>query len=198
MVALDVAERDARVHERPLEGEGAAEQEGHEVVAPEGLDVRHLVGEEAVLVDPVAREIRPEIGAGRRAHGLDRAHIRHLDERARARVALAEEQEVVGVVPGQDGHVGLNEAGAEAGRDAGEFAAADVGSDLSRMTRVDRHQGLRVSRYFTSGGRAWARDRGCRAPGASRRGARAASRPPPAGRCRGSSPRSPPRCGGSR
>src|SRR5712692_1673116 len=141
--ALDVTERDARVHERPLEGEGAAQQEGDEVIAPEGLDVRHLVGEDTVLVDPVARQVGPQVGARRRADRLGRAHIGHLDQRTRARVALAEEEEVVGVVPGQHGHVGLNEAGAEAGRDAGKLAASDIRADLSRVTGINRHHDLR-------------------------------------------------------
>src|SRR5437762_268983 len=84
--------RDARVEQRPLEGEGAPQQEGHEVVAPERGDVGDLVGERAVLVDAVPRQVRPEIGSGRDAGRLRRAHLGDLDERARPRVALAEEQ----------------------------------------------------------------------------------------------------------
>ena len=62
----------------------------------------------------------------------------------------------------------------------------------------DSNSGSVSALEFTSGGRAWARGRGCRARAASRRAARAASRRPPAWPCRGSSPRSRRRCAGSR
>jgi hypothetical protein len=137
-----VPQRNARIHQRPLEGERAAEQERDEVVAPEGLDVRDLVREHAVLVDPIARQVGAQVGARRDADRLGRAHVRHLDQRARAGVALAEEQEVVGVFLGQHGHVGLDEAGALARGDAAELAASDVRSDLSRVARVDRHRSV--------------------------------------------------------
>ncbi len=141
--AIHVTQRDAGIHERPLEGEGAAEEEGDEVVAPEGLNVRDLVGEHTVLVDPVARQVRAQIRPRGDADRLGRAHIRHLDERARPWIALAEEQEIVGVVPRQHGHVGLDEARPEAGGDPAQFAATHIGADLSRMTRINRHDGLR-------------------------------------------------------
>src|SRR6266542_5764773 len=59
---------------------------------------------------------------------------------------LAEQQEIIGVVPGQHGHVGLDEAGAQTRGDAAELAAPDIGPDLSRVTRVDWHVSLRSFR----------------------------------------------------
>ena len=70
----------------------------------------------AVPVDPVLRDVRPEVGPGRDAGGLGVAGIRHLDQGARARVPLAEDEEVVGLRPGQDHEVRLHVAGREARR----------------------------------------------------------------------------------
>ena len=81
-----------------------------------GRRVGDLVGEHAVLVDAIARDVRAQIGARRHPHRLGRAHVGHLDERARPRVALAEEQEVVGLLPRQHREVGLHEAGGRARR----------------------------------------------------------------------------------
>src|SRR4029453_10576424 len=97
-------------------------------------------------------QIRAEVGARRHAHRLRRARVGDLDERARTRVALTEEEEIVRGVARQDGEVRLHEARGEAGGDAGEGAAADVRPDVSRVARVDRHESPP-----TSGGRAGAR-----------------------------------------
>jgi hypothetical protein len=60
---VDVAQRDARVEKCPFEGERAAQEERDEVVAPERRDVGDFVGEHAILVDTVLRQVGPEIGA---------------------------------------------------------------------------------------------------------------------------------------
>ncbi len=60
---LDVAHRDARLGQRPLEGEAAPDEERHQVVAPVRDDVRGLVHQLAVLPDPVARQVGAQVGA---------------------------------------------------------------------------------------------------------------------------------------
>jgi hypothetical protein len=90
-----VPQVDAGIQQRPLEGERAAEQERHEIVPPVRRHVGDLVREHAVLVDPVARNVRAEIRARRDADGLWRADVGDFDQRARSRIALAEQQEVV-------------------------------------------------------------------------------------------------------
>src|SRR5205823_13655616 len=101
--------------------------------------VRHLVGEDAVLVDAVLRDVRSEVGARRHADGLRRADVGHFQERARARVALAEEQEIVGGVPREHREVRLDEVLPQAGRDTRELAPPDVLPDLPGVARVDGH-----------------------------------------------------------
>src|SRR6266850_6570088 len=139
LALVDVTHRDARVEQGPLEGERAAEQEGDEIVAPERAHIGDLVGEHAVLVDAVPGNVRAQIGPRGYPHGLGRAHVGYLDQRAGPRVALAEEQEVVGLFLRQHREVGLHEAGGQPGGDAGEPARPDVGPDLLRVARVDRH-----------------------------------------------------------
>src|SRR5881275_988801 len=101
LAVLDVPQIDAGLEQRPLEREGAAEQERDEVIAPVRRDVAHLVGHHAVLVDAVAGNVGAEIGTRRDPHRLRRADVGHLDERTRPRVALTEEQKVVRAVPRQ-------------------------------------------------------------------------------------------------
>src|SRR5947207_1396241 len=136
---LDVPEADPRLEQRPLERERAAQEEGDEVAPPVGRRVRHLVGEDAVLVDAVLRDVRSEVGARRHADGLRRADVGHFQERARARVALAEEQEIVGGVPREHREVRLDEVLPQAGRDTRELAPPDVLPDLPGVARVDGH-----------------------------------------------------------
>ena len=83
--------------------------------------------------------VKPLVGDADR---LRRPDVGHLDQRARSRIALAEEQEVVGQLARQHGEVGLHVTGAEPGRDARERAAPDIGPDLPRVPRVDGHGGI--------------------------------------------------------
>ena len=57
-VALDVPDADMGLEQRALEGEGAAQKEGDEVVPPVAPDVRRLVDAFPVLPDSVARDVR--------------------------------------------------------------------------------------------------------------------------------------------
>jgi len=142
LAVLHVPEADAGLEQRPLERERAAEQERDEVVAPVRRGVRHLVGQLAVRVDPVAREVGSEIGARGDADGLGRAHVGDLEERARPRVALAEEEEVVGHVLRQHREVRLDVVLTQPRRDARQLAVPDVPPDLPRLARVDRHSAI--------------------------------------------------------
>src|SRR5204863_9964996 len=124
---------------RTVEGEAAPAEKACQVFPAVRRRVRHLVGEDAALVDPVAGNVGAEIGAPRDAHRLGRAHVRHLDERARSRVALAEQEEIVGLVPRQDRQVGLDVVLTETRGDSPDLAVSDVLPYLPRMARVDRH-----------------------------------------------------------
>src|SRR4029077_9295825 len=92
--------------------------------------------------DPVARDVGPEICPGRHAHRLRRADVGHLDQRARSRIALAEQQEVVRLLFREHRQVGLDEVLAKARGDSRQLAAPDVLPDFPRVTRVDRHRGI--------------------------------------------------------
>src|SRR5262249_31796530 len=110
---LDVADGHAGLEERRLEREGASEDEGHEVVAPLTRDVWHLGRESTVPVDSVLRDVRPKVGAARDPRRLGVTRIRDLDEGTRARIALAEDEEVVRLGPGKDHEVPLHVSGRE-------------------------------------------------------------------------------------
>src|SRR3989442_1560929 len=142
LAVLDVPEPDPRLQQRPLERERAAQEEGDEVIAPVRRGVGDLVGEHAVLVDPVARQVGAEVRARRHAHRLRRADVGDFQQRARSWITLAEEQEVVGSVPGEHREVRLDVTLAEAGGDARQLAPPDVGADLAGGARVDRHTGV--------------------------------------------------------
>ena len=123
---LDVPEPDTRLEQRPLERERAPEQERDQIVTPVRRRVGHLVGEHAVLVDPVAGNVRPEIRARRHADRLGRPHVGHLEQRARPRIALAEQEKVVRLLLRQHRQVGLDVVLAEARGDPGELATVEA------------------------------------------------------------------------
>ena len=102
-----VAELDASLQKRGLKREAATEQERDEVSAPVRCYVAHLGGQLAIAKDPIARQVGPQVSAGRGLRWFDAAGLHHFDDRAGLRVALAEEQEVEGQVSWQDDKVGL-------------------------------------------------------------------------------------------
>ena len=113
---LDVPHGKAGLDQRRLEGEAAADQERHEVVAPLGARCRSArrparrAGRRGTSAASVRRS-----APGRHADRLGRPRLDHLEQRAGLRVALAEEQEVEGR-PRAAGHqVGLHEARRQAG-----------------------------------------------------------------------------------
>src|SRR5581483_9566434 len=85
-----------------------------------------------VPVDPVLRDVRAEIRAGGDAGRLRVPGVGHLDERARPRVALAEDEEVVGLGPREDDQVGLHVPGREPRRASRVPALPDRLTDLLR------------------------------------------------------------------
>ena len=89
-------------------------------------------GEAPVAVDPILRDVRPQVGADRDADGLGVAGIGHLDQRTRPGVPLTEDEEVVRLRLGQDHEVRLHVAGGKPGRAAGVAALADGLPDLLR------------------------------------------------------------------
>ena len=129
---LDVPDGHTGLEERRLERERAAEEEGDEVVAPLARDVGHLGGEAAVAVDPVLRDVRPEVRARGDAGRLGVPGVRDLDQGARPGVSLAEDEEIVGLRPGQDDEVRLDVAGREPGGSARVASLADGLPDLLR------------------------------------------------------------------
>ena len=92
---LDVADADALGLHRPLEGERAADGEGHEVVAPQRPDVGRLVDQLAFAPDAVARQVGAQVEVGGQRRQRRAAGIADRQHRAGPRVALAEQQEVV-------------------------------------------------------------------------------------------------------
>ncbi len=98
-----------------LEREGAADDEGDEVVAPVLARIRDLCDELAALVDAVARDVGADVGVRRGVVATEHpaahlAGVEHVEDRARLRVALGEEHHVEGERLRQGDDVGLGVA----------------------------------------------------------------------------------------
>ena len=115
--------------QRRLEGERAPDEEADQVVAPERRRVLDFPRQRAVLEDPVAREVGAQVAA-RGALGFHAARIDHLQQWARPRIALAEEEEIEGVLARNRHQVRLRMGGREPGGRARPFAAADGATRL--------------------------------------------------------------------
>src|SRR5699024_9319795 len=122
-----------------FEGEGAADEEGHEVgvVVPDLGDVGDLITEAPVLPDAVAGQIGAQVAAGRQGR-FDLPGFDDVDDRTRLRVALSEQEHVEGPVGGHADEVRLDQAGSHPRGGAREPAS-------------DPEPGLRTRREF--GGR---------------------------------------------
>jgi hypothetical protein len=70
--------------------------------------------------------------------GARGADVGHLDDGARTWIALTEEQEIIGLIFGKNGEIGLNVVLAESRGDSAKPAVANV-PNLPRMSRVDEH-----------------------------------------------------------
>ena len=109
---VEVPHRHAGLLQGGLEGEAAADQEGHQVVTPvrRGVQVSRC---SPVVVDPVGGEVGAEVAAEERGRGGP--GLGHVEDRAGPWVALGEEQEVEGAVPGSGQEVRLGRARRPAG-----------------------------------------------------------------------------------
>jgi hypothetical protein len=124
--AFDVLQAQAGLEQRLLEGERAAEYEGHEVFAPPAHHILRLVHAAAVLEHAVARHIGAYVEAlgEHRQRGV--ARLRDAEQRAGLGIELAEAQEVAGELARQDGDVALHMRGRHAARRAAPLAGADA------------------------------------------------------------------------
>ena len=107
---LPVPDPEPGIDQGLLEREGAAEGEGHEIVLPQVPDAPDVPVELAVAEHAVAREVGPKVEVLPELRQARVARLGHREERTGFRVALAETGELVRVVTGQDGEVGLDEA----------------------------------------------------------------------------------------
>jgi hypothetical protein len=126
-----MAERHARRDQRLLEGEGASEHEGDEVVAPEALDRRDLVRLDAIAKDTVARQVGADVDVAAELAEIRVARLRDREDRAGLRVRTAEAQEIGRPVARQDRDIALHNSGRTAGGLGPPLAAADAAADLA-------------------------------------------------------------------
>lgn len=131
VMVRDVPHLEARLDHGRLEGEAAPEEEGHEIVPPEGGDVCHLVGELALPVDTVSGNIGADVRAGRGEARHGGARLGHVEHGAGLFIPLGEKKKIKGEVLGQNGQIGLGIAVAHAAGLSGDFAGADHGTHCS-------------------------------------------------------------------
>ena len=120
---------DAACDQRTLEGEGAADDEGHEVVAPDLGDAGPLLRGTAMPVFAVARQVRADVQVGGQGRQARVAGLRHRQQGARLRVAAAVQLEVGGMGGRQDAHVALHVAVSPAGGVAVDLPGPDQPAD---------------------------------------------------------------------
>src|SRR6185312_10755701 len=118
-------------------GEAAADEEAHEIRAPDVAHIGRLGGQLAVDPDAVAGHVGADVAVGERPGDL--ARVEHVEHRAGLGVALGEEEEVPGQVARDGDQVGLRVAvaparggGDEAGTEAGAGVAGDHGASTVR------------------------------------------------------------------
>jgi hypothetical protein len=135
------------VEQRRLEGEAAAEEEGHEIPLPVLDDLLRLVHQRSVPVDPVLADIGPEVGPGCHPDWFAAAGIEHLEQRTRLRIPLAEDQEIERHVSRQDDEVRLNEPGCHAAGRPHQLARSHQRPDVTRraghLAAIGHHGGWR-------------------------------------------------------
>ncbi|MPM78426.1 hypothetical protein SDC9_125437 [bioreactor metagenome] len=107
-VLLDVAHRNARLEQGPLEGEGAPQEEAHKIVPPVFLHVRWFLDALPVHPHSVPGQIRGEVGAGSHDLRLRISRLGDVEDGAGFRVPLGEDEEIIGQILGQDHQVSLD------------------------------------------------------------------------------------------
>src|SRR5699024_4505057 len=102
---LDVGDRDTVIQQGAFEGEGTANEEADEIVAPELGDVRMLAYQLTVAVNAVFRDVGADIPTGKQLR-VQLPWFQHPENGAGLGVALGEKQEVEGVLLRQNHEVG--------------------------------------------------------------------------------------------
>ena len=111
---LNVANRNARRHQRFLERERAADQKPHIALFPVRRDIGELFGHDTVLIDPVARHIAADISALAHRVGLGTS-FNHFQHRAGKRILLGVALKIGRILSGQNDQVRLGIAPAHPG-----------------------------------------------------------------------------------
>ena len=143
---LDVTQRQTGPQHGVFKTERTAEEKRHQIGSPPAADVGRLIDQHTVLEHAIAREIGSQIGPGSRAARLGRAGIEHLEDWARLRIALTEQQEVECDRLRDDHEVRLKIAG---GLPAARTAQIAVRMAI-RTSRGDCSAESRWSAIFTS------------------------------------------------
>ncbi len=125
-----MANRYAGGDERRFEGEGAAEQKGHQVVAPPWGGVGHLGHQVPVAIDPVPGQVGSEIGARRDPGRFVPARLGDVEERAGFGVQFAEPAEIGGELDREDRQIGLGKPRCQSAGDPRDPPGANRGADV--------------------------------------------------------------------
>ena len=132
-VVLDMPQRNARLHQRVLEGERTAQGEGHHVIGPQIADVMRRALQPPVPVDVVGGHIAADVDiAAKRVHHRITG-IRDADQRARLGVALAKAHEIERGLSGKDHDIGLKIADPEPGGMPAVAPGADLGAQAGQI-----------------------------------------------------------------
>ena len=132
-----MAYRNAILDQCLLEGERAADHEGHEIIAPPPGHVRRFVHQVSVLPDAVARHVGADIEIVSEGFDARFAGLRNTDDRARLRIELTEAQEVCGELARQHGEIALHEARGEPRSRSGPAAPARLMTGLETRPNGD-------------------------------------------------------------
>ena len=132
---LDLADGNTRLEQRALKRKAAPDQEADELTArivkkPRyvGIFARH----HAVFVDAVFRNIARDVASLAEDGEGAAARLRHLEQRAGFRVALAEQQKIPRQFPGENDEVALRVAVAHARGRRGDLPRPDEGANVLR------------------------------------------------------------------
>src|SRR5262249_62202228 len=115
---------DALLHQRFLEGVGAAEHESDEIVAPMRRDVSRLLHHLAVAPDAIARHVGADVEIRPERWNAEIADIGNADNRARLWIELAEAMKGGSVFFRQDREIALHKAIGDAGGGRGHAPPA--------------------------------------------------------------------------
>ncbi len=138
-----MAHRNVGAHQCRLEGERTAQDEGHEVAAPERAKVRDRIDGHAIPEDAVARHVMADVEIGAERWHFRVAGFRNGKDRSRFGIADAKAQEVVGIGGRKNDDVPLLKSFGETARRCVETALAarlpQLGSRVeARGVHMDR------------------------------------------------------------